>query len=361
LRAHFSDSCLDAESRSIIHEVDTVKPLDPAVSANAGESGALGILHLKRFWAQNITSRASVNRHPSSAGDLRADNVLLAGLRLGLRETINFLMTETPSFEAFEEWVLTKNRGAIEPARIARLNGALRGDGKFALESILPDPVLSSADLAFWDEHGYILLKQAVDGDSCRAAVEAILAFAGMSMERPDSWYNNGLWIPLAHHPALWANRNSRRIHTAFAQIWGHSDLWIGVDVCGVNPPLRPGYSFQGTPLHWDMTLTPPLRFGTQAILYLTDTAANQGAFSCVPGFHRQLEAWLKGIPADANPRALPATDLRATPITGGAGDLIIWHQALPHGATPNLGSLPRVVQYLNMFPSQHDINATWR
>lgn len=355
-----SDSCPDGENWGIIHEVHTVKPLDPAVSAHADEPGALGILCLRRFWEKKIASRAGGKRHPSNTEDLRTDNVLLAGLRLGVRETINFLMTEAPLFEEFEEWVLTKNGGAIEPARVARLNGALRGDSEFALESILPEPVLSRADLAFWDEHGYILVRQAVGGDSCRAAVEAILAFAGMSMERPDSWYKEGLWIPLAHHPALWANRNSRRIHTAFAQIWGRSDLWVNVDVCGVNPPVRPGYCFQGTPLHWDMTLAPPPRFGTQAILYLTDTAVNQGAFSCVPGFHRQLERWLQEVPAGADPRAMATRELRAIPIAGGAGDLIIWHQALPHGATANLGTLPRVVQYLNMFPSQYDVNATW-
>jgi ectoine hydroxylase-related dioxygenase (phytanoyl-CoA dioxygenase family) len=51
---------------------------------------------------------------------------------------------------------------------------------------------------------------------------------------------------------------------------------------------------------------------------------------------------------------------LRAIPIAGRAGDLIIWHQALPHGATPNLCTLPRIVQYLNMFPSEHEINAEW-
>lgn len=337
-----------------------MKPLDPAVSANSGEPGRLRILCLKRFWAQKIASRAGGNRGPSSADDLRADRVLLAGLRLGLRETIDFLMTAAPSFEEFEQWVLTKNGGAIDPARVARLNGALQGDSEFALESILPEPVLSRADLEFWDEHGYVVLRQAVGGDSCRAAVEAILAFAGTSMQQPDSWYRAPLWIPLAHHPALWANRDSRRIHTAFAQIWGRGDLWMNVDVCGLNPPLRPGYSFQGTPLHWDMTLAPPLQFGTQAILYLTDTAANQGAFSCVPGFHRRLEAWLKEIPPGADPRAIAARDLRPIPIAADAGDLIIWHQALPHGATPNLATLPRVVQYLNMFPGRHDVNATW-
>lgn len=336
------------------------KPLDLPISPNAGEAGALGVPDLKRFWARQGTSRTGGNQRPSNADDLRADNVLLAGLRLGLRETLDFLMTATPSFEEFEAWVLTKNGGAVDPARVERLNSALRGDGTFALESILAEPVLSPADLAFWGEHGYVVVKTAVSVASCRTAVEAIFSYAGMSMEQPDSWYTSGLWIPLAQHPALWANRNSPRIHTAFAQIWNRSDLWINVDVCGVSPPLRPGYSFQGTPLHWDMTLVPPLQFGTQGILYLTDTDANQGAFSCVSGFHRRLEAWLKELPAEADPRAMAPRELRATPIAGEAGDLIIWHQALPHGATPNLGTSPRVVQYLNMFPSQHEVNAKW-
>ena len=334
----------------MIHGVNPLKPPEP---------GASGIICLKRFWARRIAARNG-NGDPASAEDLRTDNVLLAGLRLGVRETTDFLMAGAPSFEEFQAWVLLKNGGAIDPARVARLNSALRGDNPSAPESSLPDPVLSSADLAFWDEHGYVVVKQAVGDDLCRAAVEAILSHAGMSMEQPDSWYGGGLWIPLAHHPALWANRNSPRIHAAFAQIWGCSDLWINVDVCGVNPPLRPGYSFQGTPLHWDMTLAPPVRFGTQAILYLTDTAAHQGAFRCVPGFHQRLAGWLKEIPAGADPRALAATELQPIAIAGAAGDLIIWHQALPHGASANLGTLPRVVQYLNMFPSRHEINATW-
>jgi ectoine hydroxylase-related dioxygenase (phytanoyl-CoA dioxygenase family) len=56
----------------------------------------------------------------------------------------------------------------------------------------------------------------------------------------------------------------------------------------------------------------------------------------------------------------MAARELRAISTAGSAGDLIVWHQALPHGATPNLATLPRVVQYLNMFPSQYDVNATW-
>lgn len=326
----------------------------------AEETGALGVAYLKRFWSRTVGSHA---RHPSvdpTAADLVAETVLLAGLKLGVRETTDHLMHTAPTFEDFEAWVLAKNHGSLERARVERLNGALLGSGSFALESIQREPVLSTADLTFWDEQGYVVVKQAVSPAQCRAAVQAIFEHAGMDMDEPDSWYADSIWITLAHHPALWANRDSGRIHTAFAQIWRRSDLWMNVDVCGVNPPERPGYRFRGSPLHWDMTLTPPVRFGTQAILYLTDTAADQGAFSCVPGFHRRLESWLRELPAGADPRARALAELRAIPIPGDAGDLVIWHHALPHGATPNRAALPRVAQYLNMFPSQYEINAEW-
>lgn len=359
MRRPVGNLALDQAPGISFPEVSTVRSYHPALIAGAEETGALGVLCLKRFWSRQMAAR---NGHPqgASSDDLRADSVLLAGLRLGVREALSFLMTAGPSFEEFEEWVLARNGGALGPTRIQRLNGALRGDGMFALESILPEPVLTAADLAFWEEQGYVVVKRAVALEQCRAAVKAILAHAGISLEHPDSWYQGELWIPLAHHSALWENRNSPKIHTAFAQIWRRSDLWMNVDVCGVNPPERPGYRFHGTPLHWDMTLAPPVRFGTQAILYLTDTAADQGAFSCVPGFHRRLEKWLCELPDGADPRTQAARELRAIPIAGDAGDLIIWHHALPHRATPNLATLPRVVQYLNMFPSQYEVGAKW-
>jgi len=347
------------ESRRSVQQCSIIVEMSGSQIAHS-DWGTLGVFGLKRLWKQSARGTNCVTpRHPN-AKKMRADSLLLAGLRLGIRETLDFLTTAAPSFEQFEAWVLGKNGGNIEPERVERLNAALRGDGGFALESILSEPVLSRDDLVFWEEQGYVVVKKAVSAAACAAAIDAIFSYACMSREEPDSWYHGNIWIPLAHHPALWENRNSQRIHTAFAQIWGRRDLWMNVDVCGVNPPLRPGYAFQGTPLHWDMTLAPPIRFGTQAILYLTDTGADDGAFSCVAGCHRWLGQWLKQIPAHENPREVARKELQAIPVAAGAGDLVIWHQALPHAATPNSGRFPRVVQYLNMFPSEFEVNATW-
>ncbi len=135
----------------------------------------------------------------------------------------------------------------------------------------------------------------------------------------------------------------------------------MNVDQCGFNPPERPGWQFPGPYLHWDASIEPPIPFGVQGILYLTDTAADQGAFQCVPGFHRKIEAWLAGLPPGADPRQQDLAALGAIPIAGKAGDLIVWHQALPHGASPNRAARPRVVQYLKMQPARWDYQAKWK
>jgi ectoine hydroxylase-related dioxygenase (phytanoyl-CoA dioxygenase family) len=107
------------------------------------------------------------------------------------------------------------------------------------------------------------------------------------------------------------------------------------------------------------MTLRPPVRLATQAILHLTDTT-DQGAFSCVPGFQRRHEKWLQQLSPGTAPRAQALRELKPVPIPGEASDLIIWHHALPRGATPSRARWPRVAQHFNMFRSQYETNREW-
>jgi hypothetical protein len=300
--------------------------------------------------------------------DWVADNTLIYGLGVGLHETLQYLFYNAPEFEAFERWILEKNGGAIDPARIARINAALSGSTGPAeapvLDAAQSEPVLSAADLEFWETNGYVVVHDAVPPETRQAAESAIYEFLGMDPAQPDTWYSmphgHSIWVPLLHHPALWANRNSPRIHRAFAQLWGRSDLWVTVDQAGLNPPERPGWPFPGPHLHWDSSIAQPMPFGTQGILYLVDVAADQGAFTCVPGFQHKLSGWLRDLPPGADPRAQDLKVLSPVPIAGRAGDLIIWHHALPHGASPNRAARPRVVQYINMRPSQWDHSAVW-
>jgi hypothetical protein len=225
------------------------------------------------------------------------------------------------------------------------------------------EPVLDAADLACWHEHGYVVLHDAVTPAAREAAALALWRHLDADPDDPETWYrpnDHGIMVQYFQHPAFEAVRRSPRIHKAFAQLWGTADLWVTTDRVGFNAPEREGFMFPGPRLHWDVSVKTPFRLGTGGILYLTDTPPEQGAFTVVPGFQRWGEAWLKALPRDADPRQQDLYALGPRAIGGRAGDLVIWHQALPHGASPNRGTRPRMVQYVNMFPTHVEEHEEW-
>jgi hypothetical protein len=342
-------------------------PASPAVAA-PGETGGLGVVHLKRFWSRQFSRLPG--DHP--VGDWQATHVLCSGLQIGLEETCRYLGTVRPDFPAFEAWVRERNGGAVGPAVAERINAALTdrpppaaAQAAIRVVEEMP-PVLSPEDLAHWQEQGWVVLREAISPEACRATVEAIWQAQAMSPDDPAGWSRRGpaqqcVFVQLFRHPALDANRRSLRIHKAFAQLWGSADLWMTTDRVGFNPPVRPDCPFPGPGIHWDVSLALPIPFGVQGILYLTDTAADQGAFGLVPGMHRTIESWVKRLPPQVNPNEAARQHLTMTPISGKAGDLIIWHHALPHGPTPNTTDRPRFVHYMTMFPARFGYNPVWR
>ena len=165
----------------------------------------LGVTRLEPFWSRHGAGQTDV-------AEWVRDNTLLAGLRLGLRETFDYLLQTRPSLEAFESWILEKNGGTIDPKRIERLNAAL-SDGCVASQPAGPWRRTRSQqadDLAFWNKNGYVVCHAAVPAAQCRAAVLAICDFLNVDLDRPETWYGgvqgHSIWIPLLHHPALQAN-----------------------------------------------------------------------------------------------------------------------------------------------------------
>ena len=274
--------------------------------------------------------------------DLRA----VYGLGLGMQELLQFLYHTRPSLESFLLWA-EQNRSSTE---------ATEADGD----------TLSAADLAHWQEQGYVVIRQAVGEAELQAAAQAIWEFLEARPDDPDSWYRphtakSGMMLTLTQHPALRAVRASARIRRAYEQLYDSSAIYPVVDKVSFNPPETKSYSFMGSPLHWDTSLTLPIPVRLQGLLYLTDTRATDGAFHCVPGFHRSIGDWLQSLPPDSDPRQLAPQLLQAVPVEGAAGDFVIWHSALPHCATPNRGKTPRLVQYLTYLPEGFEDPRPWR
>jgi hypothetical protein len=315
--------------------------------------------HLYGYWQRIL----GMDGAPPGEEDL--DATLLCGLRLGSLETMQFLHSQRPSFEEFEAWIVDRNGGVIDETSLTRLKRALDGETVESEVGSLDDVEgLDPEDLEHWDTHGYVVLKGAVPLEDAKAAELAIYEYLGMCPEQPESWYGgkqgHTIWVSMLRHPSFWKNRRSPRMVKAFAQLWGREDLWVTVDQGGLNPPERQRWPFPGPHLHWDSTLAPPHHFGVQGILYLTDTTADQGAFSCVPGFQKRLNAWLESLAVGVDARSEARRTMTMTPIAASAGDMVLWHQSLPHGSSPNRAKRPRVVQYITMKPTRWEHHSEW-
>ncbi len=230
-------------------------------------------------------------------------------------------------------------------------------------------PVLSKEDRAFWEENGYVIVHNAVPQENLDAMVTAIWEFLEMDPECTEDWYKYQPYtrdnrcspisaagmVEIYQHQALWDNRQYPKVHQAFAEIWGDEKLWVSLDRANMKPPAcedRPEWCNKGM-IHWDVDTTrQPVPFGVQGVLYLTDTAEDQGGFQCVPGFHRIFDEWVKAQPADRNPRQPDLTGLTVESIAGRAGDLLIWHRLLAHGNGHNRSDRPRLAQYITMSPA---------
>ncbi len=336
--------------------------LQPVI-AHATETGGLGVCQLKRMWTIARAKRAGQMQGAAHADEWAADTALLDLLGVGIEQFYQQLHLHQLDFQALETWLLDLNHGVLNAAKVQRFNALIRGE---AIAKAAPSaPVLSQTQLDFWHENGYVVVAEAAPAAQIQATRDLVWQALGKSPSEPQGWYEShplqqGIMVQLFQHPLLDAIRNAPRVQGAFAQLWQRSDLWANTDRVGFNPPETPGRPFQGPRLHWDVSLKTPIPFGLQGIFYLSDTAENQGAFTLVPGMHRTLKTWLDGLPEGANPRQQDLYALGAVPIAGKAGDLIIWHQALAHGASPNTAKLPRIVQYLTWQPFDQVIADEW-
>lgn len=317
---------------------------------------------LHALWETGTHRAPAVPHH-----DMR-EHLLLDALGLGLEQTLVYLGAVQPDYPGFLAWIRA-TAGMPDPLALARYeavvaNAPLPGpeQARLAMVDAMP-PVLDATDLARWADDGYVVLRGAITPAEAQAAATLVWELNHATPDDPGSWYaaarNQGIMVQCFQHPALEPARRSARVHKAFAQLWGTSDLWTAIDRVGFNPPERPEHPFRAPRLHWDVSLARPIPFATQGMLYLTDTSEDQGALELVPGFHHRIDAWL-GRLGDADPRAV---DLHADAIRvpGGAGDLVIWRQDLPHGASPNRAQAPRLVQYVNLYSPRLRRHAEWR
>ncbi|MBS7254674.1 phytanoyl-CoA dioxygenase family protein [Flavobacterium branchiicola] len=293
----------------------------------------------KRAVAPEYTTKASKNWN----NEIKT----LYQLGISMEDVLHFLYFEKPDFETFKIWINNRKRDTAP-------------ETKEVIEN-----VLSEQDLDFWKENGYIVVKNAISKEDCEATQKAIWEYLKMNPNEKETWYNRhedqkGLMLNFSDHETLNRNRFSPRVKKAYEQLYKTTKIYKTIDKVSFNPPETDDFNFMGSQLHWDMSLKKPLIVTFQGMLYLTDCGPNDGAFHCVSGFHNQINQWLDELEPHENPREKALKTLQPKPITGNAGDFIIWHNTLPHCATPNRGENPRMVQYLTYLPDDHNAAGEW-
>ncbi|MBE5321619.1 phytanoyl-CoA dioxygenase family protein [Pedobacter sp. MR2016-19] len=320
-----------------------------------------GLMHLKRFWSKVMLRRVNKFDDELWKKEWQLDKTLLSVLGLGIEQTLTYVFQYAPAFEEFEKWIVHTS-GSPTSEQISRFNSLFNEAP--GLSQPIPS-VLSAEELVFWTENGYLILKNVIPKEDCQATIDVICDFLKINLDDANTWYSpntsrQGIMVQLFQHPLLQKNRQSARIRMAYEQLWQRTDIWVTTDRVGFNPPETDKWKFTGPDLHWDCSLDLPIPFNLQGLLYLADTAPNQGAFTLVPGFQHRISEWLRALPAGTNPRTENLHALGSLPIAAEAGDFIIWHQALPHGSSPNASSKPRFVQYINYQPADFTAQKNW-
>ena len=305
---------------------------------------------LYNLWERTCSPQLKASKASNPNADWEEEVRALYKLGISMEETIRFLYYSKPSENEFKNWILA-------------FPNANSNDEK---EYVNEEDILTQKDLEFWKENGYIVLKNVISKKQCEATQNAIWNFLDMNADDSNSWYKDhkekrGLMVLFSNHTTLNANRESQIIRKAYAQLYETNEIYKTIDKVSFNPPETSCFHFLGSSLHWDVSLTLPIPFALQGMLYLTDCDSMDGAFHCVPGFHNQIDSWLSNLPDDVNPREEALRSLIPIPIPGKAGDFIIWHQALPHCASPNHGTTPRMVQYLTYLPKHNMIQKEWK
>lgn len=316
--------------------------------------GRLNIIGIKRLWRKTQLDRQQLLDPQLKQAEWQKDLALMDGLGIGLESWMQYLY-QNVDFSEFEDWLERNSAKTIDESVQENIKKILLGSIEKKFTST-EQALLTAADLDFFQTHGYLVIKGVISKAQCQKTAGAIWLTLEKDINNPATWsLPHPAWqktmVKMFQHPVLEQNRQADKIKQLYQQLWQSNHLITSTDRTGFNPPETENSQYQGFGLHWDLDFNKPIEFGLQGLLYLTDTAKNQGAFTCVPGFHHRLATWLAELPAGTDPQQQNLYALGAKPIAAEAGDFIVWHQALPHGNSPNTAKSPRLVQYINMYP----------
>lgn len=279
------------------------------------------------------------------------EDIFLSVYELGKYETYFFLYAECTNFDHFQAW-LRELKGVDFLAQAACQFSEWLNRQKTA--DLAPKyKLLNKAQLQFWEEQGYLRISDLVEPALCEEVKALICRHMGLSLTDPNSWYKShpdwhGLMLQLYQDESIEAIRKHPNVYQLFSELYGSQDIIANTEKVSFNPPVTDRWEFSAGALHWDIDINKPIEYYIQGLIYLDDVPEDRGPLSVVPGVHLEFDEWIKAYPAFDEAHEVMRRQMKAVPVPGKKGDIIVWRHTLPHAASANYSSLPRFVQYLS-------------
>jgi len=279
------------------------------------------------------------------------EDIFLSAYELGKYEAYFFLYAECKSFDHFLAWLTTLKGSDFLVQAEVKFNDWLNRQN--TADGIQEYRLLNEEQVQFWEEQGYLRISGLVEPELCEEVKALICRYMGIELSDPDSWYKfhpdwHGLMLQVYQDESIEAIRKHPNVYQLFSELYGTQDIIANTEKVSFNPPVTDKWEFSAGALHWDIDISKPIVYYIQGLIYLDDVPEDRGPLNVVPGVHLEFDEWIKPYPTLDEAHNAMRKQMKAVPVPGKKGDIIVWRHTLPHAASANHSLLPRFVQYLS-------------
>lgn len=235
------------------------------------------------------------------------------------------------------------------------------------------EPTLSDAEVAQFWEQGYVVVRGALARDEAAYYRGVILDMVPRDLHIPMHWHAHAARIkpmqpegnqtfddpellPLLMNPKLYGAAVQLLETPRLRSIDG--SLGITLRNTSGEKILSQGLHLDASvPMHLDNFLLTLRELQVGGCYYLSDVEPEGGGIHVVPGGHKLVEEQAR---ADPKGRQLFVNKQswddfpESVEITGEAGDFALLHHLIPHAASHNRRSVPRVAQFTRFIREDH-------
>jgi hypothetical protein len=234
-------------------------------------------------------------------------------------------------------------------------------------------PVLTASEVRQYHEQGYVMIRGVLTPEEATHYREVILDMVPRDLSIPEHWEMRGGRIKPHTHtgsetvdlPALMPLYGNERLYRAAAQLFGTPHLRVADGSIGITLRNDGGDSIRSQSLHLDFFvpegvdfLFTPEEVQVGGCLYFNRVEPQGGGIHIVPGGPRRVEEICRRHGPGSRDLYRDWSRIDDFPesveITGEPGDFVLMHHLMPHAASHNRRSKPRVAMFLRYHRVDH-------